>query len=144
MRWTHLDLDRAVWTIPASLAKNGRAHEVPLSSAALAIIASVPRFAGSDLVFTTTGTTPITGFGRVKGRMDLAMGISDWRIHDLRRTAASGMARIGVADKITKTVDQLEVFPLWNSNAVHQRQVFFSSLASKVWDVQPAVESQTP
>ena len=59
---------------------------------------------GSDLVFTTTGTTPISGFGRVKERLDGVMGVSDWRFHDLRRTAASGMARIGVAPHVVEKV----------------------------------------
>jgi integrase len=75
-------------------------HEVPLSRAALVILERLPRFVGSDLVFTTTGTTPISGFGRVKERLDAMMGVSDWRFHDLRRTAASGMARIGVAPHV--------------------------------------------
>jgi hypothetical protein len=60
-----------------------------------------------------------------------------------RCQASKQSGQVGVADKITKTVDQLEVFPLWNSTAVHQRQVFLSSLASKVWDVQPAAASKT-
>jgi integrase len=104
MRWSQIDLSRALWTIPAEMAKNGRAHEVPLSSAALEILQSLPRFVGSDYVFTTTGVTPISGFGRTKGRLDLAMGVSDWWTHDLRRTAASGMARIGVAPHIIEKV----------------------------------------
>ena len=104
MRWSDLDFERAVWTVPAAVAKNGRVHEVPLSRAALDILERLPRFVGSDLVFTTTGTTPISGFGRVKERLDAAMGVSDWRFHDLRRTAASGMARIGVAPHVIEKV----------------------------------------
>ncbi|MDI9848900.1 integrase arm-type DNA-binding domain-containing protein [Rhodoblastus sp. 17X3] len=74
MKWSQLDFVRAVWTIPAEMAKNGRAHEVPLSSMALDIIKAIPKFVGSDYVFTTTGRTPISGFGRTKDRLDLAMG----------------------------------------------------------------------
>ena len=104
MRWSDLDFERAVWTVPAAVAKNGRVHEVPLSRTAQDILKRLPRFVGSDLVFTTTGTTPISGFGRVKERLDSAMGVSDWRFHDLRRTAASGMARIGVAPHVIEKV----------------------------------------
>jgi integrase len=104
MRWSQIDISRALWTIPAEIAKNGRAHEVPLSAATLEILQSLPRVVGSDFVFTTTGVTPISGFGRTKGRLDLAMGISDWWTHDLRRTAASGMARIGIAPHIIEKV----------------------------------------
>jgi integrase len=104
MRWDHLDLERAVWTIPAELAKNGRTHEVPLVQAALAIIKLLPRFNNSSFVFTTTGQTPVSGFGRVKRQLDIAIGISDWTIHDLRRTVASGMARLGIAPHIIEKV----------------------------------------
>src|SRR5215203_7023211 len=104
MRWSDVNLDRATWTVPAAIAKNGRVHEVPLSEPALGILTALPRFVGSDLVFTTTGTTPISGFGRLKERLDTVMGVSDWRFHDLRRTAASGMARIGVAPHVIEKV----------------------------------------
>jgi integrase len=104
MQWSQLDLNEAIWTIPANVAKNGHAHEVPLSTPALEIIQCLPRFAGSDLVFTTTGINPISGFGRAKDRLDFMMQSNEWRLHDLRRTAASGMARIGIAPHIIEKV----------------------------------------
>jgi integrase len=104
MRWSDIDFDRAVWTIPAAVAKNARVHEVPLSQPMLDVLRALPRFGGSDLVFTTTGTTPISGFGRVKERLDTALGLSGWRFHDLRRTAASGMARIGVSPHVIEKI----------------------------------------
>lgn len=104
MKWSHIDFETATWTIPAERAKNGLAHDVPLSSAVLSILGSLPRFAGSDFVFTTTGTTPVSGFGRAKDRIDDAIGTSDWWVHDLRRTAASGMARIGISPHIIEKV----------------------------------------
>lgn len=127
MRWSELDLDAALWTLPAGRAKNGQAHHVPLSPPAVPLIRSLPRLAGSDIVFTTTGTTPISGFGRAKRRLDAAMltilrreakergedpdaikGLPDWRFHDIRRTATTGMAQLGVpphvADRILNHV----------------------------------------
>jgi integrase len=104
MRWSQLDIDRRVWTIPGEVAKNGRVHEVPLSTPALEIIQALPRFVGSDLVFTTTGVSPISGFGRAKDRLDFSMETGDWRLHDLRRTVASGMARLGVAPHVIEKV----------------------------------------
>lgn len=104
MRWSQLDFPRQTWTIPVDLAKNGRPHEVPLSTHALDILNHIPKFTNSDFVFTTTGTTPISGFGRVKTRLDIAMRTCDWRIHDLRRTAASGMARIGIAPHVIEKI----------------------------------------
>jgi integrase len=105
MQWSQLKLDEAVWTIPANIAKNGRAHEVPLSGLALDLIQRLPRFVGSDLVFTTTGVSPISGFGRAKDRLDFLMDpTGEWRLHDLRRTVASGMARLGVAPHVIEKV----------------------------------------
>src|SRR5207245_1085696 len=55
MRWSELDFERALWTLPAGRTKNTKPHLVPLVSAAIDILRSLPRFLGSDFVFTTTG-----------------------------------------------------------------------------------------
>jgi integrase len=125
MRWSDLNFERAVWTVPAAVAKNGRVHEVPLSRTAQDILKRLPRFVGSDLVFTTTGTTPISGFGRVKERLDAMMGVSDWRFHDLRRTAASGMARIGVAPHVIEKVLNHVSGQISGVAAVYNRHGYF-------------------
>jgi integrase len=104
MRWSEIDLQRGLWTIPAYRAKNGHAHEVPLSSAVVDILRQVPRFLHSDFVFTTNGQTPVSGFGRAKHRFERSVGSADWRVHDLRRTAASGMARLGIAPHVIEKV----------------------------------------
>jgi integrase len=104
MRWSEIDLERAIWTIPAARSKNGHSHEVPLSSQAVSLLRSLPRFLSSDWVFTTTGRVPISGFGRVKHRLHVAAGMPNWRIHDIRRTVASGMARIGVDPHVIEKV----------------------------------------
>jgi integrase len=106
MRWSELDLENAIWTIPAKRAKNGSTHIVPLSPLAMQIIRSVPRYLNSDFVFTTTGRTPISGFGRLKDRLDTAFGpdAEDWRIHDLRRTVATNMAMLRVQPQVIEAV----------------------------------------
>ena len=68
---------------------------MPLAPLARELIASVPDL-GSDLVFTTNGTTPVNGWTKVKRRLDARMIIPPWRLHDLRRTAVTGMAELGV------------------------------------------------
>jgi integrase len=104
MRWSEIDLERAVWTIPPARSKNGQSHDVPLSTSVVSLLRSLPRFLSSDFVFTTTGRVPITGFGRMKRRLATAAGKTDWRIHDIRRTVASGMARIGVDPHVIEKV----------------------------------------
>ena len=103
MRWREVDLDAALWTIPKERAKNGQAHAVPLSAPALAILRALPRIDGgkgsTDYVFTTSGKTPVSGYSNAKDALDRRMGEDTpaWVLHDLRRTAATGMARLGVA-----------------------------------------------
>jgi integrase len=103
MVWDEIDHEHRVWTIPRERAKNNEAHTVPLSDAAMRIIESLPRFTSTNLLFSTNGRSRVSGYSKVKRRLDqLIRGeaggtIVPWRLHDLRRTAASGMARIGIA-----------------------------------------------
>ncbi|MEK8093375.1 integrase arm-type DNA-binding domain-containing protein [Methylocystis sp. IM3] len=111
MAWSEVDLAARSWTVPKERCKNGVTHEIPLSYAAVRILESLPRIAGSGLVFTTNGRTPVSGFSRFKAQVDRAMAagtgqgtaIEPWKIHDLRRTAASGMAAIGIAPHIVES-----------------------------------------
>ena len=102
MYWSEIDLDKAMWTIPRERSKNDRANEVPLSAPALNIINALPRY--GDLVFTVTGVTPVSGFPRAKRRLDEISGVDNWRFHDLRRTAATGMARMNVPPHVVEKV----------------------------------------
>lgn len=102
MRWDDIDTDKALWTLSREQTKSDRLHEVPLSSLALEILEIVPRT--GDYVFTTNGKTPISGFSKAKRELDEAADITDWRLHDLRRTVASGMARIGIAPHVIEKV----------------------------------------
>lgn len=105
MRWSELDLDNGVWSLPSMRVKNSTAHIVPLAPLVVDILKSVPRFQNSDFVFTTTGSTPISGFGRLKERLDAAFAdAEDWRFHDLRRTMATNMAMLRVAPHIIEAV----------------------------------------
>jgi integrase len=113
MAWSeiHDTDDGPIWQIPGARAKNGKPHAVPLSPQALALLTGIPR--QGPLVFTTTGNTPISGFSKGKARLgrlvlaargDNAQPMAEWTFHDLRRTATTGLARLGVraevADKI--------------------------------------------
>ena len=86
---SEFDLDNAVWKLPGSRTKNGRAHVVHLVPVAIEIISRLPKLDGSDLLFTTTGTTPISGFSKAKKKLDALSGTSDWTFHDLRRSFAT-------------------------------------------------------
>lgn len=92
MTWSELDLDCGTWTIGAGRAKNGQAHIIHLSPAAQAILEQIPQRSDSDFVFTTTGKSAVSGFSKAKARLDKLAAVADWRLHDLRRTAATMMA----------------------------------------------------
>ena len=117
MRWRELDLDNATWTIAKERCKNGKAHLVDLSAEAVRMLDPIgdtvaPRLTKTtdDLVFSTTGTTPVSGFSKAKARIDKRMKeilgnkFQPWRTHDLRRTAASGMAALGFQPHIIERV----------------------------------------
>ena len=88
-----------VWTLPARRSKTGEEVERPLSKAALAILAERPRIDGSDFVFTTTGVAAFNDFSMSTAKLRKRSGTANWRLHDLRRTARSLMARAGVPDR---------------------------------------------
>ena len=56
----------------------------------------VPRIADSKRVFTTNARTAVSGWSRAKAKLDELSGVTDWRIHDLRRTVATGLQKLGV------------------------------------------------
>ncbi len=77
--------------------KNNRPHEIPLSEPAIAILTALPRI-GNQFVLTLTGDAPSSGYSKGKRRLDalLPPDMPDWRLHDLRRTVASGLARLEI------------------------------------------------
>jgi integrase len=96
MRWSELDLDAGTWTLPAERSKNHRAHTIALPAAALDIIKAVPR-RGRDQLFGDRADGGFTSWEYAKRQLDSRLvGVKPWKLHDLRRTCATGMADIGV------------------------------------------------
>ena len=103
MRRGDVDMGKGEWLLPATGTKSAREHLLPLPTVALDIIASLPEFTRGEYLFTTTsGRRPICGFSAIKSRLDELSGVSDWRLHDLRRTARSEWARIGTAETVSE------------------------------------------
>jgi integrase len=115
LSWAELDRNSAEWSIPGSRTKNSEPHVVPLSEA---VILELDQLAGENewprrgFVFTTTGKTPASGHSRAKQRLDHQIAkllpkdeqMSAWRVHDLRRTVATGFQRLGVRFEVTEAV----------------------------------------
>jgi integrase len=109
MRWEDVDTDKAVWTLSREATKGDRSHEVPLSKQALA---ALPTDRTGEFVFPGRRSyrkgvaieVPVSGFSKIKAALDAkvaergdeAKPMASWRLHDLRRTTGTGMARLGV------------------------------------------------
>ncbi len=102
MEWT--DINDQIWTIPADRTKSARTHAIPLSPLPLRIIGTIPRI-HEVLVFPARDRDrPVSGFGKWKRSLDEICGVSEWRIHDLRRTAATSMAKLGTPPHVVERI----------------------------------------
>lgn len=126
LNWLELDRSSATWIIPADRAKNDVAHLVPLTDSTIAELDAIAlagqvkaevkepdakRWPKSGYVLPTSRGTAITGFSKPKRALDAAIAkerngeaLPDWRIHDLRRTLATGLQRLGVRFEVTEAV----------------------------------------
>jgi integrase len=95
-RMTWDELDGVCWILPASRNKVKVDLLRPLSKAAQAVLAGIPRFADCPFVFTGDGRRPLGGFSKAKRAFDKACGVTGWTLHDARRSARSLMSRAGV------------------------------------------------
>ena len=103
MMWDEVDLAAGLWSMPGERTKNGLAHDIPLSRPALTFLTEAPRIEGRALVF-GSGAGGFQGFTRAKAALDKASGVTGWRLHDLRRTAATGMGELGVLPHVVEAV----------------------------------------
>jgi integrase len=123
VEFTGLNTSDPRWEIPGERTKNGRPLLLPLPLDAARMLDEMPRIGEKGLAFTVTGETPVMGFSDAKERLDAAMlaiarkeaaergedpekvqPLPRWTWHDLRRTAATGMAGLGVQPHVIEAV----------------------------------------
>ncbi len=130
LSWAEVDRRNAVWNLPRERSKNGEPNVIPLNRNALAVLDKLakqeaedsPRWPRTGLIFTTTGQTSISGYSRAKSRLDaqivalaaddakqaevdsLPLCVAPWRLHDARRTLATGLQRLGVRFEVTEAI----------------------------------------
>jgi integrase len=124
LSWDEVDKGHKMWTIPASRTKKSKPHIVHLSDQALALLHSTAR--PGPLVFSDLGTKPFPSFSRAKRELDKVSGVAGWRLHDLRRTCVSGMARLGVAPHVADKILNHQAGTISGVAAVYQRHEFLS------------------
>ena len=113
MRWDELDLDGGKWSLPGSRTKNGQAHTVPLTAEAVELLRTVKRRKDAVFVFEGPRKTAFSGFGKLKDDLDEKLAeaaakakvtVAAWTMHDMRRTLATGLQRLGVRLEVTEAV----------------------------------------
>jgi integrase len=104
--WSECDLDapQPTWTLPKERSKNGKAHTLPLMPMALAIVRSVPRRVSRDQLFGTSAAEGFTSWGKGKAALDRCCAVENFRLHDIRRSTATGMADISIAPHIIEQI----------------------------------------
>jgi integrase len=115
--WSEIELDQALINLPPERVKNGRPHTLLLAPAAVDLLKSRPRTEGRDLVF-GEGEGGYSGWSKAKAALDQRINearakartkgtkpepIADWRLHDLRRTAATRMNELGALPHVIET-----------------------------------------
>ena len=122
LTWDEIDEMNKIWCLPAARSKNNKGHIVHLSMQAWAVIEACPRM--SRHVFATSGSKHFQGFGKGKRQLDELSGVNGWRLHDLRRTAVSGMARLGVPPHVADKILNHQSGTISGVAAVYQRHEF--------------------
>jgi integrase len=119
--WSEFDLEAAVWTLPAARAKNGRAHIVPLSAAAMRVIAPMFEIRRDD------GRLFASSFSRVRDKIDATIGevdgvtLSHWTPHDIRRTFATLLQQLGTPIHVTEACLNHKSGAIRGVAAIYQR-----------------------
>jgi integrase len=104
LRWSEVDLKARTIKLPGVRTKNGRPHVIPLSEPAMAILGGLIHRANRDLIF-GLGAGGFSGWSKSKAQFDKAAKLKEaWTLHDLRRTAATRMADIGVQPHVIEAL----------------------------------------
>lgn len=135
LKWHEIDSEGRTWSMPAERSKNNKAHIVHLSEHAWRVIAGhlgEPQ----EYVFGTSRGKNFQNFAYGKRALDLLCKVSSWRLHDLRRTVVSGMARLGVAPHVADKILNHQSGTISGVAAVYQRHEFLAERKEALdrWD----------
>ena len=107
LKWGSVDLDGRRLVLAGSQTKNTKPHITHLSRSAHSELTSLAaNGTENELVFTTTGKTPVSGISKAKRRLDIMLGetVAHWRLHDLRRAMATYLADAGISESVVDRI----------------------------------------
>jgi integrase len=122
--WDEIDVQTRTWRLSSDRTKNAKSHEIHLSDQVMAILNRANK--QGELVFSHSGNIPFQDFSVAKREIDLLSGVSGWRLHDLRRTCVSGMARLGIAPHVADKILNHQGGTISGVAAVYQRHDFLA------------------
>src|SRR6266705_50282 len=122
--WAEFDLAQRIWLIPNQRTKNAKPHIVHLSDQSIAVLKKTSRH--EQFVFSVSGTRPFQNLSIAKHRLDELSGVEGWRLHDLRRTCISGMARLGIPPHVADKILNHQAGTISGVAAVYQRHDFLA------------------
>jgi integrase len=125
LKWHEIDAQARTWCMPAERTKNGKAHIIHLSEPARAVI-SEHLGEPEGYVFATSRGKNFQSFNEAKRILDRLCGVRNWRLHDLRRTVVSGMARLGVPPHVADKILNHQSGTISGVAAVYQRHEFLA------------------
>jgi integrase len=136
--WEEIDMAGRAWKLSSERTKNAKAHEVHLSDQAVAVLGRVDKI--GEFVFSRSGIAPFQDFSLAKRELDQLSGVTGWRLHDLRRTCVSGMARLGIAPHVADKILNHQNGTISGVAAVYQRHDFLAERkqAIKLWGAHVA------
>ena len=101
LRWSEIDFDEGLISLPAQRIKNGHPHSFPMSRPVRDILSARPH--KSEFVF-GRGSGGFSGWNHPKRSLDAKLRLPEWVVHDLRRTLATGLQRLGVRLEVTEAI----------------------------------------
>ena len=107
--WSEIDLKANLWNLPAARSKNGQDHVVHLAPQTIDVLMSLPsvkrgKAPAHGFMFKGFGKAGFNGFSKAKANFDHLCGVKDWRLHDIRRTVATGLREMGIGQDVTERI----------------------------------------
>lgn len=131
--WDEIEIGPRTWKLSSARTKNAKAHEIYLSDPVMAVLSRAKKT--GEFVFSRSGNASFQDFSPAKRELDQLSNVTGWRLHDLRRTCVSGMARLGIAPHVADKILNHQNGTISGVAAVYQRHDFLveRKQALKLW-----------